>query len=163
MVAAKITMGALFGAVLIILGMSVFGVFTSGVPLVVNGSTLMFDDEVIVLEGVTAPELTGSCTRNGVEWPCGVLSAASLKSIIGERSLWCIERSRAAGGMTIATCYMGIRDVAERQVEDGWAMHAKGPMPRYVREEEKAKRRGAGLWRSSPLDVNAIVASEGKR
>jgi endonuclease YncB( thermonuclease family) len=151
MLTLKIIMAILFVTVLGIVGYSIAQEFTSGKPLIVDGHTIIIDDEIIELDGIHTPGRDQACRRNNVEWPCGMLSAASLLSIVGEQSLWCIERLSISEKRMVATCYMGIKDVGEAQVMEGWAEYEKRNTPKYVREEETARRRGLGMWRTQPI------------
>lgn len=151
MVSFKIITALLFVSVLAIIGVSIAKEFAAGKPLIVDGHTLIVGNVLVELDGIETPERDEICRRNTNEWPCGMLSAAALSSGLGDRSVWCLQKSRISSERVIATCYAGLMDVAEAQVKAGWAKSESRNAPKYVREEDSARRRGVGMWRQQPV------------
>lgn len=146
MITYKIILASLALIGLVLVGRSVTNNFSVGKPLIVNGHAVLIDGELVEFDGVTSPEMNDTCVTNSSAWPCGMLSAASLSKIIGERSVWCIERLRRTPRHVVSTCYMGVVDIAEKQVNAGWAQIIQRNVPKYVREQEHARRQSLGMW-----------------
>lgn len=151
MLSFKFITAVLFLGFMGVVGFSIAKEFAAGKPSIVDGRTMIVSDVIVELDGIQTPGRNEMCQRHGFEWPCGMLSAAALTSVLGSRSVWCLQKMRISDERIVATCYAGLMDVAEAQVKAGWAQYEARRAPKYVREQESARRRGVGMWRQQPL------------
>jgi endonuclease YncB( thermonuclease family) len=120
--------------------------FHSGQPEVLAGNVIQLDDQKYKLADVLSVPPHTSCENSGQNYDCGQLAAASLLNTIDGRSVWCREEgAQDDQGLIPARCYVGIRDIAAVQVEEGWAI-VRSHIPRYLNEQAKAKAAKRGLW-----------------
>lgn len=113
-----------------------------GSARVSDGDSLVVNGQRIRLEGVDAPELQQTCTRDGAEYPCGQRAREALVKLIGSREVSCESNGEDRYGRILARCVIDERDLAALLVEQGWAV-AYGD---YRREEADARAQRLGLW-----------------
>lgn len=113
-----------------------------GFARVADGDSLAIGTLRIRLEGIDAPELTQTCMRGGVEWPCGRAAKDALARLVGDGEVACEGRGRDRYGRLLARCAGAGVDLAGAMVEEGWALAYGG----YEAAEADARRAGRGLW-----------------
>ena len=114
----------------------------SGPVYVVDGDSLMMDEEKIRLEGIDAPELHQMCTFNGREYPCGVRARSHLRQLIKSAQVHCNAWQRDKYERLLGNCFVGEIDINARMVADGWAVAFGG----YYDEQNRARKLKAGIW-----------------
>ena len=60
----------------------------------------------------------------------------------------CVRSSRDRYGRTIATCFLGTKDINRWMVTHGWAVAYRQYSLAYIQDEEIARAAGAGVWSS---------------
>jgi endonuclease YncB( thermonuclease family) len=119
----------------------------AGAAHVVDGDTIDVGTTRVRLEGIDAPEAQQSCeTRDRRLWDCGTVATRRLAAAIEGRAVVCATHGADKYGRTLATCYLGGRDVNAAMVEAGLAWAFVKYSSRYVAEEVKARRAGVGVW-----------------
>ncbi len=113
---------------------------------VVDGETLMLNDTVIRLDGVSAPHRGQACTAAEGAADCGAQSAAALAGLLRDREVLCRFTGRDQEGFPRAICEAGGRELNRALVRAGWA-RARADMPGLATEEAQARAAGLGLWR----------------
>jgi endonuclease YncB( thermonuclease family) len=119
-----------------------------GIALVYDGDTLEIDGEAIDLQGVDAPEFEQPCKRSEKAWNCGAFSMAALLTTVYKKHVWCFEKGRNADSTIVAKCYVGMTDLASKQVESGWALALEDSARRYADEQVDAQGARRGIWTS---------------
>ncbi|MEM1401485.1 MAG: thermonuclease family protein [Pseudomonadota bacterium] len=123
-----------------------------GAVRVVEGDLISVGGKLVRLYGIDAPEMDQTCeAANGAPYDCGEASRRALETMLGDRALKCtifavLEDQRAAG-----LCRHGPQDIAELQVERGWAFAARALSNRYEKAESRAQRYRVGLWRGRAI------------
>lgn len=117
----------------------------SGNARISDGDSLVIDGRRIRLEGIDAPELEQTCTRQGATYPCGRLARDVLAELIGSHAVSCESRGNDRYGRVLARCEAQGVDLAAAMVERGWAVAYGG----YESEEAAARRAESGLWAGS--------------
>ena len=113
---------------------------------VVDGETLVLNDTVIRLDGVSAPHRGQACTAAEGAADCGAQAAAALAALLRERDVTCHFTGRDTEGFPRAICEAGGRELNRSLVRAGWA-RARADMPGLLAEEAQARASGLGLWR----------------
>lgn len=116
-----------------------------GVARVADGDSLAIGDTRIRLEGIDAPELGQTCSRNGGDYPCGREARDALARLVGNGAVSCESRRQDRYGRLLARCTAGSVELNRAMVEEGWAVAYGG----YMDAEDAARRAGRGLWAGS--------------
>ena len=114
----------------------------SGPAYVVDGDSLVMNEEKIRLEGIDAPELHQTCTLNGVQYPCGVRARSHLRQLVKSGQVRCSAWQRDNYERLLGQCFVGETNINARMVSDGWAVAFGG----YYEEQNRAKKLNAGIW-----------------
>lgn len=109
---------------------------------VIDGDSLMLGGTNVRLQGIDAPELAQSCTRNDMTFPCGQQALAELSKLINGHVVSCESLGQDRYGRTLARCKAGAKELNSAMVETGWAV-AYGSYDAQEREARKASR---GIW-----------------
>ena len=120
----------------------------AGDGIVIDGDTLVVDNEIYRLQGIDAPEIAQNCVRNGKSWQCGVESADKIKALI-VNGVQCTRGGKVQHDRWIATCTTndGI-NVNLWMVENGWAVAYREFSKDYVDQKNAAKVESRGIWDS---------------
>lgn len=113
---------------------------------VVDGETLLLNDTVIRLDGVSAPPRGQACTAATGAADCGAQSAAALAGLLRDRDVLCRFTGRDKEGFPRAICEAGGRELNRDLVRAGWA-RARADVPGLAADEAQARAAGLGLWR----------------
>jgi endonuclease YncB( thermonuclease family) len=119
----------------------------TGIPKIIDGDTIRIGDTRIRLHGIDAPEAKQTCTTDGKEWRCGQEATNALASIVVEHQVSCSQRDVDRYKRIVAICRAGSVDLNAWMVGEGWAVAYRRYSADYVRDEEEARGRKAGLWR----------------
>ena len=118
---------------------------------VVDGETLVLNDIIIRLDGITAPGRGQICRApDSGETDCGAAAAAALASLVRGHDVTCRLVGRDREGFPRAVCSAAGQELNRAQVAAGWA-RARADMPGLAPEEAAARTAGRGLWRAGWL------------
>jgi endonuclease YncB( thermonuclease family) len=122
-----------------------------GRATVIDGGTLEIRGQRVGLFGIDAPAAGQTCrdARDG-EYACGQRAAQALEYRIGGNVVHC-EPQHTDGSGVVAICRSWGEDLNAWMVGLGWAFACRSDSTRYVRAEDLARRRHAGMW-SGGLD-----------
>jgi len=139
------------GAMLPIWGAATIERRTKGPAKVIDGDSLMIEDQEIRLFGIDAVEGRQRCHRadNNRSWRCGRAASRALRELVRGRTVRCTHRDVDRYGRIVAVCRVGNRDLGRWMVEQGWAVAYRRHSNRYVNAQKRAKRRRAGIWSGS--------------
>ena len=114
----------------------------AGPAWVVDGDTIRIEGQPIRLAGLDAPELHQTCERGGRPYACGEAARAELRRMTVNAVVTCAIRKRDKYRRLLGQCAVHGEDIGASLVGRGFAVAYGG----YAREEEEARRAGAGLW-----------------
>ena len=114
----------------------------TGVPVIVDGDSLMLDGEKIRLKGIDAPELDQICGSPEVTYQCGREAKNHLRGLIGTSKVTCQGWQRDKYQRLLGICQAGPRELNRDMVLNGWAVAYGG----YRAEEAKARQAKTGIW-----------------
>src|SRR5688572_9192515 len=118
----------------------------SGRAQIIDGDSFEIGDTGVRLFGVDAPEGRQSCTRDGREWACGTEAERKLRSLIGGRSITCVQRDVDSYGRIVAVCRSGAADLSAEMARSGFATAYRRYSSDYVDEENEARAARRGIW-----------------
>ena len=117
------------------------------VTKVSDGDSLRSGQLKIRLHGIDAPELKQDCAdASGRRWPCGAAARERLVELTSA-PLKCDLVDVDRYGRLIMRCLSGDADIAETLVLQGLALAYRRYSTDYVRAEEAARRKRAGVWK----------------
>ena len=116
-------------------------------PKIIDGDTIHIGKNKIRLHAIDAPETKQKCTKNKIEWNCGLQSTKFLKKLIGSEQIKCIINGRDQYNRLIGVCYKNNLNLNSEMVINGWAIAYRYYSLEYAGEEEKAKLNKVGIWR----------------
>ncbi|MBY4635618.1 thermonuclease family protein [Sphingopyxis sp. XHP0097] len=137
---------------------------------IVDGDSLIvrYDGRALAvrLRGIDAVEYRQSCSRQRVDWPCGIEARDALHQIVGRGALHCRFLAKDNYGRTLAQCRTrtapdGV-DIGAEIVRRGWAVATSDD---YLAEEAAAQAQRRGVWQGDflrPSDWRAQQASSAK-
>ena len=117
-----------------------------GKPKIIDGDTIHIGKNKIRLHAIDAPETKQKCTKNTIEWNCGLQSTKFLKNLIGNEKIECITNGKDKYNRFIAVCYKNNQDINSEMVINGWAIAYRYYSLDYVKEEIIAKSKKVGVW-----------------
>lgn len=121
-------------------GLAVQAADLTGVPRIVDGDTLAIGATKVRLEGIDAPETDQVCLNAaGIRWACGIEARDQLSSHIAGRVISCVSSGTDRYSRTLATCSLGIENLNDWMVQQGWALAYVQYSSKYVRAEEVAR------------------------
>ncbi len=118
----------------------------TGIPKIIDGDTIRIGSTRIRLHGIDAPEAKQTCTAGGKEWRCGWEATNALANIVGKHWVSCSKRDVDRYGRVVAVCRAGPINLNAWMVGNGWAVAYRRYSLDYVRDEDKARKAGRGMW-----------------
>jgi endonuclease YncB( thermonuclease family) len=126
------------------------GTMTAPAPrvAVVDGETLLLNETIIRLFGVSAPARGQACDgEDGKGMDCGAAAAAALAGLVRGRDVSCRLAGRDGEGFARGVCEAAGTELNRAQVVAGWA-RVRGEAQGLDGAEAAAKAARRGLWRS---------------
>jgi endonuclease YncB( thermonuclease family) len=114
---------------------------------VVDGETLLLNETIVRLFGVSAPSRGQPCEGGGGD--CGAASAAALAALVRNRDVTCQLAGRDREGFARGICQASGTELNRAQVAAGWA-RVRGDAPALDEVQAGAKAARLGLWRGVP-------------
>ena len=123
-----------------------YGKTIYGKAKIIDGDTIHIGNNKIRLHAIDAPETKQSCTKGGKKWSCGLESTKFLKNLIGNDKIQCETNGRDRYNRYIGVCYKSNIDLNSEMVINGWAIAYRYYSLDYIKEENIAKSKKAGIW-----------------
>tara|TARA_B100001741_G_C16448565_1_gene549240 strand:- start:171 stop:677 length:507 start_codon:yes stop_codon:yes gene_type:complete len=114
---------------------------------VIDGDTIVVNNNKIRLHGIDAPEKNQICKNiKNQPYKCGISSKNVLIKIIGMNTVNCKKKGRDRYKRIIGICFVDNVNVNQQMVKLGWALAYRKYSKDYIIDEKKAKRNKLGLW-----------------
>lgn len=120
---------------------------SSGIARVVDGDTLVINQQRLRLVGIDGPELSQQCrTAAHQSYACGQQSKQALAAKISQNPLHCEAETQDRHQRWLATCFLDSLNINSWLVRNGHALAYRRYSTAYVKEEEHAEAEQLGLW-----------------
>ncbi|MCW3782997.1 thermonuclease family protein [Defluviimonas salinarum] len=113
-------------------------------PLVIDGDTLHHDGRKIRIWGIDAPEMGEAG---------GAAAKGRLESLLSRRQVHAVPRDTDVYGRIVAQLFCGRGDIGQAMVASGYAISRNRA---YDRDEKRARKAKAGLWKRGGIADPAI-------
>lgn len=124
----------------------------SGFVQVIDGDTLDVDGERVRLEGVDAPEMAQTCTRDGgTRWACGREAQDALERMTRGQVVVCDRTGQDKYRRTLALCYVAGESLNAELIKAGLARAFVKYSNAFVAEEQAAQAAKLGIWQGDNI------------
>ncbi|MGU3576432.1 thermonuclease family protein [Brucellaceae bacterium C25G] len=114
----------------------------SGIATVIDGDTLVLEDNRIRLKGIDAPEIKQSCNIQGHDIACGIVAKQALQQKISNKTIHCNSEAVDQYKRFLAICYLDDVSLNQWMVEEGQAISYYD----YSFQERDARNHKRGIW-----------------
>ena len=113
---------------------------------VIDGDSLILNNQEIRLSGIDAPEYKQTCfDAQKKEYACGIFSLKALKNLVHD-DIKCKTVTKDKYKRFVSVCYSQGVNINQKMVEEGWAVAYKRYTDAYNRAEMQAKKAKKGIW-----------------
>ena len=113
---------------------------------IVDGDTIVLNDEKIRFSGIDTPELKQTCMKDEQKVFCGMFAKMLLIKKIGNETPKCISEGKDAYKRTLAECFINGESLSVFLVRSGYAFAYRKYSKKFIKEEEFAKENKLGMW-----------------
>ena len=114
---------------------------------VVDGDTIVIDDEKIRFSGIDSPELKQICIdKKRQKIFCGISAKIFLIEKIDNQIPTCRVEGKDIYKRTLAECFINGESLSVYLVRNGYAFAYRKYSKKFVKDEEFAKMKKLGLW-----------------
>lgn len=123
-----------------------------GTAVVVDGDTIEINGERVRLEGIDAPEVAQTCSKEtGEAWDCGLEASEVLRALISNKSVSCDRVGQDKYGRTLGICFADADELNAAMVRTGYAWAFIKYSQAYVAVEKAAQAQHVGIWQGAAL------------
>ena len=113
---------------------------------IVDGDTIILNDEKIRFSGIDTPELKQTCIQNDQEVECGVSAKMLLVKKIGNNIPKCISEGKDVYKRKLAECFVNGESLSKFLVRSGYAFAYRKYSKKFIKDEDYARVNSLGMW-----------------
>ena len=113
---------------------------------VIDGDTIIVNNEKIRFSGIDTPELKQTCEKEGKIYYCGLIAKKILLEKIGKKTPKCINEGKDIYKRTLAECFINGKSLSVFLVRSGYAFAYRKYSKKFVEDEDFAKLNNLGIW-----------------
>ena len=113
---------------------------------VIDGDTIILNDEKIRFSGIDTPELKQSCSKESQKIFCGMLAKKLLIKKIGDEIPKCVREGNDIYARVLAECFVNGESLSSFLVRSGYAFAYRKYSKKFIKDEEFAKKNKLGIW-----------------
>ena len=114
--------------------------------IIVDGDTIVLNDEKIRFSGIDTPELKQTCLQGDQKVSCGMSAKMLLVEKIGNAIPKCINEGKDTYKRTLAECFVNGESLSKFLVRSGYAFAYRKYSTKFIKDEEFAKANKLGMW-----------------
>ena len=113
---------------------------------VIDGDTIILNDEKIRFSGIDTPELKQICSKESQKIFCGMLAKKLLIKKIGDEIPRCVREGNDIYDRVLAECFLNGESLSSFLVRSGYAFAYRKYSKKFIKDEEFAKKNKLGIW-----------------
>ena len=113
---------------------------------IIDGDTIVINDEKIRFSGIDTPELKQTCIKGEQKVFCGMFAKMLLIEKIGYETPKCISEGKDIYNRTLAECFINEESLSSFLVRSGYAFAYRKYSKKFIKDEEFAKKNKLGMW-----------------
>ena len=113
---------------------------------VIDGDTIILNDEKIRFSGIDTPELKQMCSKKDQQIFCGKLAKNLLIKKIGNEIPHCVREGKDIYKRVLAECFINGESLSSFLVRRGYAFAYRKYSKKFIKDEEFAKKNKLGIW-----------------
>ena len=113
---------------------------------VIDGDTIILNDEKIRFSGIDTPELKQICSKESQKIFCGMLAKKLLIKKIGDEIPKCVREGKDVYDRVLAECFVNGESLSSFLVRSGYAFAYRKYSKKFIKDEEFAKKNKLGIW-----------------
>ena len=113
---------------------------------IVDGDTIVLNDEKIRFSGIDTPELKQTCIKDDQKIFCGMLAKMILVKKIGNEIPNCKKEGVDVYKRVLAECFVNGESLSSFLVRSGYAFAYRKYSKKFIKDEEFAKENKLGMW-----------------
>ena len=132
--------------VILILGLLICNFGFADYLKVIDGDTIILNDEKIRFSGIDTPELKQICIKESQKIFCGMLAKKLLIKKIGDEIPKCVREGKDIYDRVLAECFVNGESLSSFLVRSGYAFAYRKYSKKFIKDEEFAKKNKLGIW-----------------
>ena len=113
---------------------------------IIDGDTIIINDEKIRFSGIDTPELKQTCIKDEKKIFCGMFAKKILIKKIGNKIPKCISEGKDIYKRTLAECFINGESLSSFLVRSGYAFAYRKYSKKFIEDEKFAKKNEFGMW-----------------
>ena len=131
---------------ILILGVLICNLGFADYLKVIDGDTIILNDEKIRFSGIDTPELKQICRKESQKIFCGMLAKKLLIKKIGNEIPKCVREGKDIYDRVLAECFVNGESLSSFLVRSGYAFAYRKYSKKFIKDEEFAKKNKLGIW-----------------
>ena len=113
---------------------------------VIDGGTIVINDEKIRFSGIDALEIEQTCMKDNQKVFCGMFAKILLVIKIGNEIPECIKKGKDVYKRTLAECFVNSESLSSFLVRSGYAFAYIKYSKKFIKDEKFAETNKLGMW-----------------
>ena len=113
---------------------------------ITDGDTIKINGEKIRFSGIDTPELSQTCTKEGVKNSCGLTAKKILIDKIVDNKVKCIKEGKDRYKRILAECFVNNESLSRYLVRSGYAFAYRKYSKKFIIDEDYARANKLGMW-----------------
>ena len=113
---------------------------------ITDGDTIKINGEKIRFSGIDTPELSQTCTKEGVKNSCGLTAKQILIDKIVDNKVKCIKEGKDRYKRILAECFVNNESLSRYLVRSGYAFAYRKYSKKFIIDEDYARANKLGMW-----------------
>ena len=113
---------------------------------ITDGDTIKINGEKIRFSGIDTPELSQTCTKEGIKNSCGLKAKQILMDKIADNKVICIKEGKDRYKRILAECFVNNESLSRYLVRSGYAFAYRKYSKKFIIDEDYARSNKLGMW-----------------
>ena len=113
---------------------------------ITDGDTIKINGKKIRFSGIDTPELSQTCTKDGIKNSCGLKAKQILMDKIVDNKVICIKEGKDRYKRILAECFVNNESLSRYLVRSGYAFAYRKYSKKFIIDEDYARANKLGMW-----------------